>query len=245
MKLLVSFFIFISTSLDSAQSTPNKSVSSDSIRVNNEKIELVNTSFDRLVDKLTTDTKENSMWNTLIPLLIGAGLTLFSQYFIEEWKQRREIKTLKRDLISKGKAKTYIIWETLKILAMYQVHKNYYYRAHEMTNNGKKKEEDTDSYKKHYEKGQERRQTKLELDKNISEYFEIVTKYALLTQNNELAKSFEDILNYKYPKAKKFSNCNSEEELIIEASAEEQKLVKAYKDFYKLFEDIQNSLMQG
>jgi hypothetical protein len=87
------------------------------------KVEIINQSFDKLVTKLTETGQRNSIWDILIPLLIGAALTLLAQLAIEFWKSRKEKELKRRELISKTNAKTYLISQILKNLAMYKTQK--------------------------------------------------------------------------------------------------------------------------
>ncbi|MEI3802726.1 MULTISPECIES: hypothetical protein [unclassified Chitinophaga] len=206
------------------------------------KVEIVNRSFDQLVKKLIENTADRpSIWDTIIPLLIGAGLALLTQFSIECWKSRRERKKEKQNLISKGWAKTYLISQILKDISMYKVHKQYYLRASILANETTEKE---DSFKKHYEKGQEQRLAELRLDDNIAEYFQLVTEYTILTGNTDHFKSyFQSIFNYVHPKSSKFQQCNSEDELVKELNNEEERLNNKYEEFRSIFDTIQSEMI--
>jgi|GEM_PF-2697723 len=205
--------------------------------LNSTKVEIINRSFDKLVSKFIEDKKKNSIWDTLIPLLIGAGLTLFAQFVIEYWKTSKEKETKKREIISKGRARTYLIAQVLKDLAMYKVHKQYYARASVIEVDG------SDSFKKHYEKGEQQRETEVRLDDNIAEYFQLVTEYSIVTKNyDHFKKYFGEIFNYIHPKASKFLDCHTERELITELQNEEARLNTEYKALIDLFEKIQNEM---
>jgi hypothetical protein len=205
------------------------------------KIEIVNRSFDQLVKKLIEKTADKpSIWDTIIPLLIGAGLALLAQFSIEWWKSKKERKKEKQNLISKGRAKTYLISQILKDIAMYKVHKQYYLRASCLTNEAADK---ADSFKKHYDKGQEQRLAELRLDDNIAEYFQIIMEYTILTGNTDHFKShFQRIFNYAHPKSSKFQKCNSVDELINELNSEEELLNNKYDEFRNIFETIQSEM---
>lgn len=205
------------------------------------KVEIISKPLDQLVAKLTQDIPaKSSIWDTLIPLIIGAALTLITQFFIEYWKSNKEKRKRKQELISKGKAKTYLIAQILKDLSMYKVHKQYYFRASQLDIKQSDKE---DSYKKHYEKGQEQRLTETKLDENIAEYFEIVTEYIILNNNkNTFEKNFEDIFHFLHPKSSKFENFTSQIELIEELEKEEGRLMNEYKGLNDLLNIIQGSM---
>lgn len=203
------------------------------------KIEVINHSFDELVKKLT-EAHSNSVWDTLTPLLIGAGFTLATQLLVELWKSHKDIKRKKQELISKGRAKTYLIAQILKDLAMYKGHKQYYIRASQISAT---KEQKDDSYKKHYEKGQEQRVTETKLDDSIAEYFQLVTEYTIITGNKDhFQEHFEKVFEYDHPKASKFQNCNTINELVDELGNEESRLNNEYAIFRRIFEDIQAAM---
>ena len=130
MKTLYTLIILFFTSLTFAQSDTVSKLVNDSKRdtlSKTEKVEIINKSFDTLVSKLNEKKDDkNSIWDILIPLLIGAGLTLGTQFAIEFWKTKKEKEQKRQELISKGRAKTYLIAQILKDLAMYKVHKQYY-----------------------------------------------------------------------------------------------------------------------
>lgn len=245
MKTVATIILTLLISLTFAQTDsaktiiPTKTIANiHSDTLTSSKVEIVNKSFDRLVSKLIEDNKENnSIWDTLIPLLIGAGLTLLAQFVIEYWKTDKEKEVKKRELISKGRARTYLIAQVLKDLAMYKVHKQYYARAAAIEADG------SDSFKKHYEKGQQQRETEVRLDDNIAEYFQLVTEYSIVTKNHDHFKQyFGEVFNYVHPKSSKFSDCNTEQELVAGLQNEETRLNSEYKTLIDLFEKIQSEM---
>lgn len=201
------------------------------------KVEIVSKSLDNLAEQTINKT---TVWDTLIPLLIGAGLTLLTQFFIELWKSSKEDKQKKQELISRGRAKTYLIAQILKDLAMYKVHKQYYIRAYKIAEDPSDQE---DSYKKHYEKGQEQRVTESKLDDSIADYFQLVTEYIILTKKKDhFHDHFQSIFNYTHPKASTFENCNTENELVSVLESEEKRLNEEYVKLREVFESIQTSM---
>lgn len=204
------------------------------------RVEIVNKSLDSIATKLS-EQSDTSMWTTLTPLLIGAGLTLLTQFLIEFDKSRKEKKKKTLELIAKGRAKTYLIAQILKDLAMYKVHKQYYWRAYALSTDPNDKE---DSIKKHYEKGQEQRMTESKLDDNIADYFQTVTEYSIMSgKNNGFAETFEKIYHYIHPKSSKLTDCKTVSELVTGLEKEEQRLNEEYKEYFRLFERIQNRLV--
>ena len=200
------------------------------------KVELVNQSFDKLVSELSKP-QTNPVWDTVIGILIGATLTFLAQWSIEAWKSRKERKSLTRELISKGKAKVYLISQTLKELAMYKAHRSYYVSAIEL---GGTKAEVDDFYNKHYEKGQEQRQTETKLSELISDYFQIVTEYQVITkQDNKFENYFDRIISFDHPKARKFQNVKNAGDLESKLNEEESRLNTEFDKLKFIFNSIQ------
>lgn len=205
------------------------------------KIEVVNKSFDKLVEKLTQNSPDNSMWDVLIPLLIGAGLTLLTQFLIELWKSNKDSKNKKQELISKAKAKTYLIAQIIKDLAMFKTQKQYYIRAYKLAKQRNETEEYKDSFQKHYDKANDQRTVEGKLDENIAEYFQILTEYINITKSKEnFEPLFHAIFNYDHPKASKFEDCNNDAELVTQHSVVEARLNSEYSTLNQLFLDTQN-----
>jgi hypothetical protein len=203
------------------------------------KVELINHSFDKLVKELSKP-KTNPIWETLVPLLIGAALTFLAQWSIEWWKSRKDRKIFIRGLISKGKSKVYLISQILRELAMYKAHKQYYISAIDLSH----KEEDIDDfYKKHYEKGQEQRQTETKLSEHISDYFQIITEYVVITkQVDKFENYFEQITNFKHPKPLRFEGVSNSKELEEKLTIEENRLNSEFDILRTIFNEIQNSM---
>lgn len=206
------------------------------------RVEITSKSLDLLAHRLAEKPADNnSMWTTLIPLLIGAALTLLTQLLIELYKTNKEKAAKKQELISKGRARMYLIAQILKDLSMYKVHKQYYLRGYAITTDAAEKE---DSFKKHYEKGQEQRNTETRLDDNISEYFQIVSEYIIISKNkDDFQQLFDSIFHYTHPKSYKFADCNTEAELVKGLEKEELRLNEEYKKFFQIFETIQTEMV--
>lgn len=203
------------------------------------KVEILNRSFDRLVTKLTENSTD-SKWDTIIPLLIGAGLTLLTTWLIELWKSKKETKQKTQELISKGRAKTYLIAQIIKDLVMYKVHKQYYFRWSELSSDEKDKE---DAYKKHYDKGQEQRATESKLDENVAEYFQLVTEYMVITKRlTELQVHFQNVFQFHHPKSSRFKDLKSTSDLVHALHREEKRLNEEYQKLIDIFETIQTSM---
>jgi len=209
--------------------------------IDSAKVEVISKSLDSLVSKVNERLLDKpSIWTTIIPILIGASLALATQFFIEIFKSSKDKKKRKQELISKGKAKMYLIGQILKDLAMYKVHKQYYMRSYYLETNQVEKE---DSIKKHYEKGQEQRITETKLDDSISDYFQIATEYSIITNNNDyFDKLFDPIFHYAHPKSSKFTNCTINSQLEIELVKEEQRLNTEYEIYFSCFKVIQATM---
>ncbi|MBS7254865.1 hypothetical protein [Flavobacterium branchiicola] len=233
MKQILLLLLIFPFYLSFSNSTPNVTKKETTLQ----KVEIINKSFDQLVEKLTKEKEDNnSIWNIIGPLLIGSALTLVTQLLIDSWKNRKEKVINQQKLISRGRAKTYLIVQILKDLAMYKVHKQYYLRAYQIGN-------DEDDFKKHYEKGQQQRETETKLDDNIAEYFQIVTEYAILTKNiDHFQEHFQDIFNFHHAKSSKFTNCQTLTQLTAELETEEINLNNKYLKLIEILEKIQKAM---
>lgn len=175
----------------------------------------------------------------LIPLLIGSVLTLFTTIFLEHMKIKKENNIRKRQLISGCRARTYLITQILRELAMYKVHKQYYRRASQLEQSPDKE----DSFKKHYKKGQEQRMTETKLAENVANYFELVSEYSILTKNvDRFYEHFEKIYHFEHPKSTNFAIINSLDELEKGLETEEKRLNEKYKEFTSILEAIQKEM---
>ena len=204
------------------------------------KIELASKSLDNLVDILATPKPTPSPLVTYgLPILtvaLGAGLTLLIQWAIEGKKNRRSDEVSKRQLISKAKAKIFLISRLLNTLAMYRVHKQYYRRTAELTQDKKDAEGD---WEKHYEKGQETRETEAKFDTAISEFIEIVMEYMQLSKSkNDIEPEVKTIYDYSFEKASDFNQCKTISECITTNRQDEIRLRDEYKKYLKVLDNL-------
>jgi len=244
MKQIITFALVLLASLTFGQPDSDKSSGGTSSQIDTisktDKIEIVNKSFDTLVAKLTEKDKEaTSMWQTLIPLFFGAVLTFLTSFLIDLWKIYKDNKVKKQQLISRGRAKIYLISQVLKDLAMYKVHKQYYLRASQIVQGSDK----GDSFKKHYEKGQEQRITESKLDESIADYFETVTEYAIVAKNiDRFQRHFQSVFDFEHPKSSDFADIKSLKNLVIKLRDEEKRLNEEYKNLTDILEQIQTTM---
>ncbi|MBA4242142.1 MAG: hypothetical protein C0448_15565 [Sphingobacteriaceae bacterium] len=206
------------------------------------KIELASKSLDNLVDILSTPKPTPSLWLTYgLPILtvaLGAGLTLLIQWVIEGKKNKRTDKVSKRQLIAKAKAKIFLISRLLNTLAMYRVHKQYYGRAATISQD---KSDSDDSWKKHYEKGQETRVTEAKFDTAISEYIEIVIEYMQLSKSkSDIEPELKTIYEYSFEKSSDFANCKTIADCISTNKSEEARLREEYKKYLTVLDNLIN-----
>ena len=200
-------------------------------------IEIKSHSLDNLVNHVSESSdKGNSIWDVMIPLLIGAALTLITQYVIFLIGNRKERDIIKFQLISKAKGKVFLIAQIIKDLAMHKVHKKYFYRAHEL------KLAYDEPYKRHYEKGDEQRTTESKLDEELTKYFEIVSEYISrfrIKSKKEFDELFTRISNYVHPVSSALKDCKNKEELIKGLKNEEARLNTEYKELNSLIISLQ------
>jgi hypothetical protein len=204
------------------------------------KIEIVNRSLDKLVDVLAKPKHEASPWLTyglpILTLALGAGLTLLIQWTIERKRNKRSDEVSKRQLISKAKAKTFLVSRLLNTLAMYRVHKQYYRRVAELEQD---KEECKSAWDKHYAKGQETRETESKFDSAIAEYIEIVIEYMQLSRSkNDIEQELKVIYDYAFEKASDFNQCKTITECVFENRKDEVRLRDVYKKYLTVLDNL-------
>lgn len=225
--------------LDSLKTIPaTGKFQKDSI-VKTDRVEVINKSFDKLVTKLIKKN-DGGFLDRVFPiftLIIGALITYFSQYFLEIRRTKKEKEKRKQLIISKGRAKVYQIEGTLRELAMLKVHKQYYFRFSVLF-------KDDNSYKKHYDKGQEHRIALPKLENYIAEYIELVAEYNFLTSNsNDFKQDLDKIYDYELPKSFIFLEICKKNDLQNALKEEENRLKNKYsKEFVSLFKDIQTGM---
>ena len=203
--------------------------------IDTSKVDLTSKSLDKLVEIIAAPKPEQSIWKTLIPLIIGAVLTLLIQFLLERNKTKRETRSKKIQLLAKARAKTYLISQILKDLSMYKAHKQYYRRGAELSVTSDKTDSD-DSWKKHYEKGQEARETEGELDIAISEFIEIIYEYlATVKATKKYETEFNLVYEFKHPISSKFNECNNSSDLVTALGKEE---IRLYGEYQKLIGNL-------
>lgn len=193
-----------------------------------------NTSLEKIANHITKPVINNeSVWDTMIPLLVGALITISVQLILSYITSSKEKSKRQEYLVSASKAKIYLISQILKDLAMYKVHKQYYLRAYQIDKS------DEDAFNKHYEKGQEARSTKAKLDVVITEFLEMISE--ALDSKKKLKESesnFNKVFDYEHPKSSNFKEINSGELLPDALKKEEQRLNKEYEKFKELFDNL-------
>lgn len=165
-----------------------------------------------------SEPQHSPFGGALIGLIIGAILTLGTQRILEGWKSKKERQRRMLSLISKGEAKVYLISQILKEISMYKAHKQYYLLS--MRIPGITTPSIERSHEKHYEKGQEQRQTETKLSEQIAEYFEIVNEFQLIEKQPGFFKSlFQKFINrFKSKDAfSLFENKKGEFDLLLNA----------------------------
>lgn len=200
------------------------------------KIEVTIQSFDKLINELS-GSKSDSIWRILIPLLIGAALTFLAQWSIERLRSSKERNLKKEELISKGKAKEYLISQILKELAMYKALKQYYAAAMSLSI---MKEDVNDAHRKHYEKGQELRVTESKLTEAIAEYFQIISEYEIITKRRDCFKNYlDEIVAFKHPKSYEYDGFSNSHDLKSFHDKEENRLNGEYNKLRNILSQIQ------
>ncbi len=206
------------------------------------KIELSSKSIDKLVEIISNPRTETYPWLTyglpILTIAFGAGLTLLIQWLIEGKKNRRADEVIKRQLLAKAKAKIFFISRLLSSLAMYRVHKQYYYRLAEVIT---EKEKSDLCWNRHYEKGQETRETESKFYSANSEYIEVIIEYLHLSESKKDIEPELKIINeYNFEKASNFEECKSTSECVAEMRIDEDRLRIEYKKYLLTLNNLLN-----
>lgn len=207
-------------------------------------IEIVNKSFDRLVEKLIEEKKsEKSMWDTLIPLLIGAFLALIPQilfWFLNKWKEKAKIKLdIKADL----NRLEHLLCDHYRELAMHKAHKPYWYAQFERSKREENEEETKKFYIFHIESGNKVRETEIKISSTFSEFYGQVIKLQHLTDfDSNIKELIEEYYQFKPVKPNSINSTISN--LPAEENMEERRLLKNYQGFTKPIKKIVEKLSQ-
>ena len=201
-------------------------------------IELVNKSFDRLVDKLTEEKKEEkSIWDTLIPLLIGALLALIPQIIFWYLNKSKERSKLKLEIKADLNRLEHLLCDHYRELAMHKAHKPYWYAQFERSEREENEDETKKFYSFHIESGNKVRATEIKISSTFSEFYGFVIKLQHLTDFDEKIK--ESVNEYYEFKPTKPNSIDSTlEDLPAEENKEEQRIRENYKGFTNPIKNI-------
>jgi len=245
LYIFIFFTALLSSSVFGQVDTSKKSKKDGQNRFGTEKVEVINKSFDEFI-KLQAEKKkeEKSMWDTLIPLLIGAGLTLLTQTLIDFRKTRKERKS--DVLLTKAELEKlkYLLKDNYRELAMYKAHKFYWYAHYEFESakvNPNEKEIDK-FYNFHMDSGGKVRHTENKISDNFAEYCKQVFKLQHLTKFSKEVKSLiKEYQDFKPEKPKDLVT-NSQNDLYKLEREEEDRLLSEYQNFIAIIEKINKEL---
>jgi hypothetical protein len=211
---------------------------SNSIDPGTYQIEVVNKSFDRLVENLTEEKKDKkSIWDTLIPLLIGAVLTLFGQLTFWWLNKKKEQSQLKLETKAELNRLKHLLCDHYRELAMHKAHKLYWYAQFEKSNNEKNEEEAKNFYSLHLETGNKVRATEIKISSTFSEFYGLVNKLQYLTKFDKKTKGLIDKY-YEFKPIKPNPIDSKIDKLRAEEKIEEERLLENYKGFTKPITEI-------
>lgn len=180
----------------------------------------------------------------MIPLLIGAGLTLVTQILMDFQKNRKEKKSdvlLTKSELEKSK---YLLKDNYRELAMHKAHKYYWYAHYEFESareNSDLKEVDK-FYNYHMNSSSKVRDTENKISDNFAEYCKQVFKLQHLTKFNENVKTH--IREYQEFKPQKPNDlvAKNQSDLYEHERVEEDRLFNEYQNYIRIIENINNEL---
>jgi hypothetical protein len=245
MKRYISIFLFtiLSINVFAQTDTINKTITDKLDKT--EKVEVINKSFDDFVKFQTEKKKDDrSMWDTLIPLLIGASLTLLTQILIDFRKHQKEKKSdilLTKSELEKLK---YLLKDNYRELAMHKAHKFYWYAHYEFesTKEIPDEKEVNKFYNYHMSSGIKARDTENKISDNFAEYCKQVSKLQHLTKFNENVKTYiKEYQEFKPQKPKDLLTQDQNDLYKLERE-EEDRLFSEYQNFIAIIEKINSEL---
>jgi hypothetical protein len=218
---------------------------SENVSSGNIRIEIENKSFDKLVEKITKEERgEASIWTTLIPLLIGAGLTILTQLLIEFRRTYKENKNKKIEIKTEMARLTLLISDHYRELAMHKTHKFYWYAQFKCEENLKEpnKEEADKWYSSHVTSSNRVRETEVKIATSFSEYYKQINKLQFLTKfDNEIEVLIQEYQDFNPSKPKDMWS-NIRAELSGQESEEEERLRTEYKKYSEIIGKINTKL---
>lgn len=252
MKLLyylsILFFLFLSISVTSQNKISSAQNSSNSIKSesNIQKIELINKSFDNYIEKRIADEKKDksSIWDTLIPLLIGSILTIVTQFIFDYAKNKREKKQQVLESKIELEKLIFLIRGDYKELAMHKAHKHYWYAQFEFESNieNSNQSEVEKFYNFHIDSNNKARETESKISEKFSNFCKNVSKIQYTTSLNEkIDPLIQRYLDYVPNKPNDlFATVRSDLQKL--ARKEEDRLKNEYDEYLKILIEIKKIL---
>ncbi len=205
---------------------------------NSSQIEITNKSFDKLVKKLTEEKKEEKpIWDTLIPLLIGALLALIPQIIFWFLNKVKEKSKQKLEIQANLNRLEHLLCDHYRELAMHKAHKPYWYAQFERSEREDNEEETKKFYAFHIESGNKVRATEIKISNTFSEFYGLVIKFQHLTDFDDKIKG---LINeyYEFQPTKPNSIDSTRDDLPKEENIEEKRLRENYVGFTNPVKEI-------
>lgn len=233
--LIFSLFLCLSTfgQIDTLQIEKEKvsNVEKNINDNNSSQLEITNKSFDKLVGKLIREKKEKkSIWDTLIPLLIGALLALIPQIIFWFLNKSKEKSKQKLEIQADLNRLEHLLCDHYRELAMYKAHKPYWYAQFERSEREGNDEETEKFYALHIESGNKVRATEIKISSTFSEFYGLAIKLQLLTVFDEKIKGFINEY-YEFKPTKPNTIDSTKDNLPAEEIIEEKRLLDNYVGF--------------
>lgn len=208
-------------------------------------VDITSKQLDTLADILTK--RPSGLSQGAIALLaasIGAASAILSQLVMFWLTHYREKTNLKKDLIADERRMATFLAESYKELVMHKVHKNYWYRAHQLES----KESDfrREYYDKHIESNNKSFDVKGKINSATSDYFKIVTRFTMLTgANTTIDQLLSDIGTFCPKKASEFIDIMNKNDNVLykAASKEEVHLNAVYLHYSQCYDKINAEMM--
>ncbi|KFF08724.1 hypothetical protein [Chryseobacterium luteum] len=238
------FFLIFTIIFSQKKDTINKTnIHFTPTKVEYQKVELKNEVLENYIKKLSTKNEaKQSIWDTLIPLLIGAFLTLGTQIYFENKKNKKDNDNQILESKSELEKLTYLLRHNYNELAMHKVHKHYWYAQYQYEENLETPNlNDVNKfYNYHIESGNKAIIIENVIAENFSNFTKEISKIQHLTkQNTEVNNLYVKFMSHTPKKPQDIMSLNRSE-LYELARKEEDKLKKEYQEYIKILNDIKN-----
>ncbi|MCJ7933328.1 MAG: hypothetical protein MUW56_06735 [Chryseobacterium sp.] len=243
ISFIIFFLIFIITFSQRKDTVNKTNIQVTSAKAEYQKVELKNEVLENYIKTLSTKQEsKQSIWDTLIPLLIGSFLTLGTQIYFENRKNKKDKDNQILDSKSELERLISLLRHNYNELAMHKSHKHYWYAQFQYEENLETPNvNDVNKfYNYHIESSSKAIMTENVIAENFSNFTKEISKIQHLTkQNIQINNLYNEYLTYTPKKPQDIMSVHRSN-LYDLARKEEDKLKEEYQEYIKILNDIKN-----